>query len=1175
MKKTLLCVCILLAFWVPRHASAQVLCHPQLVWHDEFNTPGNLSQWKVYTGDGCQETSGCGFGNSELELYQAANAVVADTSLTITVKNETVVNPVDNKTFKYTSAKLMSKVTGDSTLQSFLFGRIEARIKLPSAGGVWPGFWLLSPKGGWPNTGEIDIMESKNKNPFVVNGTIHYAYPTGTHQSSGSKDSIGVDLSADYHVYAVEWSPYSISWFIDSTLYLTETPSNTVGGAWPFDVNNMYIILNVAVGGTGTGFTGKVAPTPADYPTSMKVDYVRVYKGSYNYAVFGNNMVYPNQTFQDYRIDTATGATYNWTVPTGASIVSGQGTNLATVNWGSTTGNVAVAVTQTGCSTQSYARTVEFRSNMVPDKTYDDFESNRLVTYGPYTGSLQQAVANPGPGRVDTSALVGKYTRNAGNQYDDIYIGNLPVPNSNDYVLGRKVLLVDVYTNAPIGSEVDMQLEDTSLSFTNAFPIGRHSKYVAHTTRQNSWETLSFDYSQTISGSNVGMFNINKMVLLMEPGNFTGSVYYFDNVRVIQEPAAKWKTIAADTLENYNGSSHILFNDTITSGVYTPAVANPAPDSVNGSTQVAKYDRNSGAAYDVLFFNSLQTIPSAGPFKNQVYQVQMDVYSSAPVGTQVSVNLQNNVLGKLAYPSGRNSTYNAVTTKQNHWETLTFYFATAPNGSSDLAVDQLAILFNPNQAVAQTYYIDNIRVGKKATYGTGGGTVYENYDSIHLVSLQYSDGTYATNTTNPAPNGVDSSAKVAKYTRNAGAQYDVLQLATSAIKDGESFKEGARLFAMDVYTAAPIGTQISWQLESTSRSTATNYPTGRHSNYVGVTSQTNAWHTVYFYLNAIPDTRTYDDQVDRVSILFNANSNTGDVYYIDNLRALNGVTSDSSVPAGLPSPWQHKDIGAVSATGNATYSTGVFAVKGSGADIWSTADEFHYVYQPINGDGTIIARVDSLVNTNTAAKAAVMIRESLDANAIEVSTLVKAGGGTELAYRSTTGGTSSSVNSSGNPPKWLKLVRAGNLFTSYKSDDGSTWTTISSKTVTMNTSAYIGMAVTSHNDGVLTTGNLSHVSVTMGGTTTNYAVAAPLATVPAITGLQLYPNPANGTLHVTWQGQAKQLMIYDVIGRAIVSMKPAPGQQSVQVPLTSWQRGIYFVNIELADGKHTLRFLKQ
>ncbi len=1163
---------IILCFFIPALASSQILCHPQLVWHDEFNTPGNLSQWLVYEGDGCNQSSGCGFGNSELELYKAANAVVADTTLTITTIFQTVVNPVDNKTFKYTSAKLMSKLTNDTTLQSFLFGRVEARIKLPSGGGVWPGFWMLATAGGWPTTGEIDIMEAKNKNPMTVNGTIHYAYPAGVHQSSGSTFTSTVDLSADYHVYAVEWSPYQIKWYVDSTLYLTQTPETTVGGSWPFDASKMYIILNVAVGGPNTPFTGKVAPVSTDYPTTMKVDYVRVYSGIYNYAVFGKNAVFPNETYQDYHIDSVPGASaYNWTVPAGATIVSGQGTNLITVSWGTTPGDVTVAVSSSGCTTQTFSRSVTMRQPLVLDKLYDDFQTNRIATYGPYTGTLAQPVANPGPGRVNTSTLVGQYTRNAGSQYDDMYISNIPVPNAMDYVQGKKELFVDVYTNAPVGSEIDMQLENTSLSFVNPFPSGRHSKYTAFTTRQNSWETLEFDYSQTISNSNTDMFSIDKMVLLPEPGNFTGSVYYFDNVRVLEQPSAKWTTIATDTLLNYDGTARLSFDNTITSGVYTP-MANPSATGINISANAAKYIRNDTSAYDVLFFNAGTSIPDAAPYKSQVYQLQMDVYSSTAPGTIVSINLQNKALSVQAYPCGRNSSYEAVTTKQNQWETLTFYYSSAPNGVSDLLIDQLAVLFSPNKPGADTFYIDNIRIGKKVVYT--GSSAYEDYDSTNLFTYQQSDGVYTPNFANPAPGSINTSAKTGKYKRNPAAPYDVLVFSTAAIKDGESFKQGNRLFAMDLYTTAPVGTVLSWSLESSAKSLPANYPKGRHSNYQGIVAQTNAWQTVYFYLQAIPDPGTLDDEVDRVSLLFAANSTDSSTYYIDNLRAMNGTTSQT--PTGLPLPWQNKDIGTVTAAGSATFSNNVFTLKASGADIYSTADQFQYVYQPITGDVTIIARVDSLTNTNASAKACVMVRESLDANAKEVNTLVKAGGGTALSYRSSTGGSTTSVNTSGNPPKWLKLVRAGDVFTSSRSDNGTTWTQISSKTIPMNSAVFVGMGATSHNNGVLTTAMFSNVSVIgSNGSTSSTVLFTGENEAANNTTLKLYPNPAKNLLTVQWQGNADKIMVYDVSGQLLQTKQLSPGLHSTQLNIAPLPQGMYIVNIRLGNDRQVLKFIKE
>jgi len=1171
-------VVIALGLLSPFFLTAQVLCQRQLVWQDEFNTPGNLSKWIVYEGDGCNQGSGCGFGNGELQLYRAANAVVADTTLTIFTRNETVVNPVNNRTYQYTSAKLMSKLVGGvNDLQSFQFGRIEARMKLPSAGGAWPAFWMLPDVGGWPNTGEIDIMEAKHKNPVVFNGTLHYAYPTGVHQQSGMQYPAGVDLSTGFHVYAVEWSPYKIEWYIDNVLFQTQTPETTIGGSWPFDASKMYIILNTAVGGPNTPYTGKIPPTPADYPTNMKVDYVRVYNGIYNYAVYGKNAVYPNETFADYRIDTIPGATYNWVVPAGAAIVSGQGTNAISMHWGTTPGDVTVNVTTPGCSVKSFSRKVAFKQPLGASKVYDDFEGTRLATYGPLTGTLQQAVANPLAERMNTSSLVGKYTRNAAIQYDNFYIGSVGTTNAMDFVQGRKKLFIDVYTTAPVGTEVDMQLENTALSTVNAFPSGRHSKYVAYTTRQNSWQTLEFNYTQTIANSNTSIFAIDKMAILPEPGKFTANLYYFDNVRVAESSAAAWTIIAADTLENYNGISLITFDNTITIGTYTPSVNNPAPGTGNTSSTVARYVRNPTEAYDVLFFNTANTIPSAGPFKNQVYQVQVDVYTSAPIGTEVSINLQNKTLAMQPFPSGRNSSYQSITTKQNQWETLTFYYSSAPNGASNLAIDQLVFLFSPNKPAVHTYYIDNIRIGKKVTYGTAGSTVFEDYDASHLFTYQLSDGVYVPNSANPAPNAVNSSALTGKYTRSAAAPYDVVFFTTASIKDGEQFKQNAKLFAMDVYTTAPVGTPISWQLESSAKSNGSNYPRGRHSNYQGKVTQTNAWHTVYFYLDAVPDANTLDAEVDRVVLLFAPNTATNHIYYIDNLRALNGTTSGVPPVTGLPSPWQNADIGAVAAAGSATFSNSVFTVKGSGADIWGTADEFHYVYQPFSGNGQIIARVDTLGNTNGAAKAAVMFRETLAANSKEVNSLVKATGGTSISYRTNTAGTTTSVNAAGTPPKWLKLVRNGDAFTASRSDDGVNWTVTATRTVAMTANIYVGLAVTSHNDGVLTTSRFSNVSVSS-GTGLMAATTSPITLAEDVahtTGLQLYPNPAKDQIRVQWGGEAHQLLLYDVSGRLVLTRKVARGQQSANLNLANLSKGLYLLQVGLIDGIRTIKFQKE
>jgi len=189
-----------------------------------------------------------------------------------------------------------------------------------------------------------------------------------------------------------------------------------------------------------------------------------------------------------------------------------------------------------------------------------------------------------------------------------------------------------------------------------------------------------------------------------------------------------------------------------------------------------------------------------------------------------------------------------------------------------------------------------------------------------------------------------------------------------------------------------------------------------------------------------------------------------------------------SVPSDLPSPWQTKDIGSVGQTGSATYSNGSFTVKGSGADIWGTADAFRFVYQGLNGDGEIKAKVTSQTNTDAWAKAGVMIRESLTAGSKHAFTCVTPSNGLAFQRRASTDGTSDHTSGgSGTAPVWVRLVRSGNAFTSYRSSDGSSWTQIGSATISMASQVYVGLAVTSHNNSAISTAVFENVTVSSGG----------------------------------------------------------------------------------------------
>jgi endonuclease/exonuclease/phosphatase family metal-dependent hydrolase len=180
----------------------------------------------------------------------------------------------------------------------------------------------------------------------------------------------------------------------------------------------------------------------------------------------------------------------------------------------------------------------------------------------------------------------------------------------------------------------------------------------------------------------------------------------------------------------------------------------------------------------------------------------------------------------------------------------------------------------------------------------------------------------------------------------------------------------------------------------------------------------------------------------------------------------------------LPSPWTSKDIGSVGHSGSASESGGVFTVRGAGADIWGTADSFHFMSQPLSGNGEIVARVASIQNTNSYAKAGVMIRGALTAGSAHVILDVKPGGGVEFMSRSSNGGSTAYIAGATKPvPVWLRLKRDAATVIGSWSTDGTSWTELGRTTIALPASVYVGLPVTSHNTAVLNTVTFDNVNV--------------------------------------------------------------------------------------------------
>ncbi|MDQ3252589.1 MAG: hypothetical protein M3R15_01590 [Acidobacteriota bacterium] len=195
------------------------------------------------------------------------------------------------------------------------------------------------------------------------------------------------------------------------------------------------------------------------------------------------------------------------------------------------------------------------------------------------------------------------------------------------------------------------------------------------------------------------------------------------------------------------------------------------------------------------------------------------------------------------------------------------------------------------------------------------------------------------------------------------------------------------------------------------------------------------------------------------------------------------LTSTASLQAvesqRLPSPWASRDIGVVAVSGGASHESGTFTLKGT-QDIWGSSDGFRYVYQPLTGDGQIVARITSIENTNEHAKAGVMIRETLEPNAKHATMVVTPVDGVQFLRRFEAGGATTPTNpriNKGVLPYWVKLARKGNEFSGYESMDGKTWTLTGTDVVSMGQRALIGIVASSHQQKVAGTSTLDQVAV--------------------------------------------------------------------------------------------------
>mgnify|MGYP001214011543 FL=1 len=240
----------------------------KLVWHDEFDTPFlNMDKWSY-------EKGGHGWGNNELQYYSDSDSTAFVRNGNLVLRADIVpqgTGSPDNLRY-FSSARLRTSGKGD-----WRYGRVEVKAKIALGQGIWPAIWMLPTDwmyGGWPKSGEIDIMEHVGYEPGVVHGSIHtekYNHSLNTQKGSSKKlDSI----DSKFYIYAIEWYEDRIEFFINDEKYFTfNNDKNSNFQTWPFN-QRFHLLLNIAVGGDWPGSPDQTTI----FPTEMEIEYVRVYE---------------------------------------------------------------------------------------------------------------------------------------------------------------------------------------------------------------------------------------------------------------------------------------------------------------------------------------------------------------------------------------------------------------------------------------------------------------------------------------------------------------------------------------------------------------------------------------------------------------------------------------------------------------------------------------------------------------------------------------------------------------------------------------------------------------------------------------------------------------------------------------------------------------------------------
>ncbi len=358
---------ILLVFFGTLKSYSQ--CY-ELVWAEEFDYTGfpDPTIWNMEIGN----NNGA---NSERQYYtrnDTDNCWVDSGRMVITAIKENFGGQA------YTSARINTKGKAE-----FMYGKVEARLKLPYGQGIWPAFWMLGAnidQVSWPRCGEIDIMEmigGVDPRDRTSYGTNHWADVNGNHaQYGGSKRLTSGRFADDFHIFSMEWNSQKTNWFLDGVQFAT---MNITPSALSEFHQKYFIILNLAVGGTWPGYPDATTI----FPQKFEVDYVRVYKLAENEIIEGKDSVIAKEKNLSFSLPVAEGRQFLWSVPEGASLLTRADSNAVVVDWGCAAGELLCNIT-TSCTTSIVkSKNIGLAHPRIEGPTFYDQSAGNLFFFVP------------------------------------------------------------------------------------------------------------------------------------------------------------------------------------------------------------------------------------------------------------------------------------------------------------------------------------------------------------------------------------------------------------------------------------------------------------------------------------------------------------------------------------------------------------------------------------------------------------------------------------------------------------------------------------------------------------------------------------------------------------------------------------------------------------------------